>query len=73
MIKKVITNYLVYIYVDPSEPLELSWEPDLGNPPPDPLFDDQHGDDPDIKEHQLCSVQQRGPPVNHSWRRSLRL
>ena len=56
MIKKVITNYLVYIYVDPSEPLELSLEPDLENPPPDPLFDDQHGDDPDIKEHQLCSV-----------------
>ena len=36
MIKIVITNYLVNIYIDPPEPLRL--EPDLGYPPPDPLF-----------------------------------
>ena len=37
MIEIVITNYFVK-YLDPPEPLELSLEPDLGYPPPDPPF-----------------------------------
>ena len=31
-------NQLFGEHLDPSEPLELSLEPDLGYPPPDPLF-----------------------------------
>ena len=36
MIEIVITNYLEHL--DPPEQLELSLEPDLGYPTPDPLF-----------------------------------
>ena len=31
-------NQLFGEHLDPPEPLELSLEPDLGYPPPDPLF-----------------------------------
>ena len=31
-------NQLFGQHLDPPEPLELSLEPDLGYPPPDPLF-----------------------------------